>query len=72
MENKNYHCTNGAFHTGYCCDECWNHHPEAKEGEMFLLSPRHDEIVKEIWIEEARASGFTYAQAEFLYERFNC
>jgi hypothetical protein len=42
-----YECINFAIHTGYCCDTCWNHHPEAKKGECFFGTTRCTELLNE-------------------------
>lgn len=70
MKNEEYKCRNGAYHTGECCDTCWNKHPEAKPNEMFMGSPRCNDIEKQDWIKQAQSLGFTFMQAIFLYT--NC
>ena len=27
---KSYHCINGASHSYFCCETCWNQHPNPK------------------------------------------
>ena len=63
----NYKCRNGAWHDNICCDTCWNNHPEAIKGKMFLGSKQHEEIIKADWIQKARDAGFTLEQAVFIY-----
>ncbi len=70
MENKDYKCRNTAYHTGRCCPECWNGHPEADPSKMFMGTQRHYEIVRKVWLEEAIKHGFSLIQAEFLFK--NC
>jgi hypothetical protein len=70
MENKDYRCVNTAYHTGKCCDTCWNQHPEATPDKMFLGTQRHFEIVNEVWNDRAMAHGFSLSQAKFLFK--NC
>ena len=70
MENKDYNCTNGAYHTNKCCDTCWNQHSGAKPNEMFMGTRWHFKITKEVWRDEAIKNGFSLAQAEFLFK--NC
>ena len=67
MENKDYHCNNGAWHSNICCGTCWNKHPDAIQGKCFLGSDQHTAIIKELWLNDAREAGFTQKQAEFLY-----
>lgn len=66
---KHYYCENGAFHTWYCGEFCWNRHPEAKPDEMFTENARYREIIKDAYIKKAMDSGFTEQQATFLFKR---
>ena len=68
MKNKDYKCVNGAYHDSPCCDTCWNNHPAAKEGEMFLGSDEQKEISKYIFYIKSWGAGFTREQTEFLFE----
>lgn len=65
-----YNCKNGAFHSNECCDTCWNKHPEAVKGEMFMLSRRCGQIILQDLIESCIQAGFTESQAEFLLNSF--
>lgn len=69
MEKFKYKCENGAHHSYFCCDSCWNKHPENKSGETFIHSGRYREVIKEIYIQRAIESGFTESQAQFLLEK---
>lgn len=63
---NNYKCRNGAHHTEKCCPECWNGHPEAEKGQMFLGTPKQKGIVDAVFLGEAISAGFTNDQAYFL------
>jgi hypothetical protein len=68
MKNKDYGCKNTAYHTGNCCDTCWNKHPEATPDKMFLGSKRQKEIDADIFKGSAVEAGFTPRQALFLHQ----
>ncbi len=61
-----YFCRNGAFHDTACNEHCWNTHPLATKGEMFMISEKCEEIQRENFIKKAMKSGFTKNQAVFL------
>lgn len=65
---KYYKCENGAHHESFCCDTCWNGHPENKLGECFIHTPKYREALKNIFIKSAIDHGFSEEQAEFLYK----
>jgi len=67
MEDKDYKCRNGAYHDTMCCPTCWNGHPLAESGKMFLGTKEQEAIVKDVWLNKALLVGFTREQAEFLY-----
>lgn len=68
MENNDYSCRNGAYHTEMCCATCWNGHPFAISGQFFLGTKEQVSIEKNNWINNAIAVNFTRKQAEFLYK----
>lgn len=63
-----FYCENGAFHDEACCGTCWNTHPKATRGQMFLGSPEQREIEHEAFVGKAVAAGFTEKQAEFMFK----
>ena len=66
MKDKDYRCKGGFYHTEMCCDTCWNNHPEAEKGQMFLGTPKQKGIVEAVFLGEAISAGFTNDQAYFL------
>jgi hypothetical protein len=70
MKNSEYNCINGAWHDEPCCETCWNKHPKAQKGEMFIGSEEQKEISKNVWFMKAHNAGFTKKQAEFLYNNY--
>lgn len=69
-QEKEYFCENGAYHSYYCCDTCWNRHPKAKnfedksfDKEFRLLA---NEEAYEQAIKKAMIAGFTKRQAQYL------
>jgi hypothetical protein len=68
-----YGCVNGAFHTNKCCNTCWNKHPQAKPGKMFLGTTEQKLIAREMWINKAESTLSSHPSRdllEFLYDNF--
>lgn len=61
-----YQCVNGAYHEYACCPECWNTHPKATLGKMFMGSQAWMLLRRQEFIKWAEKAGFTHEQAVFL------
>ena len=67
---RHYSCQNGAFHANFCCNTCWNRHPETLQYEDRCFDKRFLCFIQEEkerrFLEAAGISGFSEKQANFL------